>query len=174
MSALVVGLDLSLSSSGVTVIPTDWGGDTRKVYWHECRLKPRKIVTDEDRARRIESMLCQVMDFVLDFDRSIEAVAIESLPTKARSLVVLAELHGVIRLELLDRHLYTLTAPEAAARKLLLGALPRSDRKTITLETVRSLPGLAEIGPDAADAFVAANWALAEQGHGFVAVQGAA
>ncbi len=95
----------------------------------------------------------------------IEAWGIESLPThQAHALVPLAELHGCVRFLLCEQGQRVITVPQASARKLLLGKLPRKDVKETVRQTVTSFMGCAGWGPDEVDAFVVANWLASEVG----------
>jgi hypothetical protein len=97
------------------------------------------------------------------------AFAIESLPTHgAFALAPLGELHGVMRRRLRISGCNVQTAPLATARKLLMGKLPQKDQKTIVRSTVQSFDGCAHWTGDECDAFVVANWLLAELGAPFL------
>lgn len=76
--------------------------------------------------------------------RGIEAWGIDSRPSHgARAIGSLGELHGVVRLLLHDSGQRVVTVSQSATRKLLLGALPKSDAKTIVAATVPSFAGCA-------------------------------
>lgn len=165
----VIGLDLSLTSPGVCRIPLDWGCDFRRCNVSQSAQKGKAPRDDMERAQRLDGLCCIIEQEIALCPGRIRGVAIESLPTHgAHNLVTLGELHGVVRCMLMRRRIWTRTAPQATARKLLLGALPRKDAKEVVRQTVRSFEGCASWGGDEVDAFVAANWLLAEMGEAFV------
>ncbi len=163
---VVLGLDLSLASAGIACLPLDW----------DCALARVNVATiphkhaphnDTERAERLTTVARGVIARaqVLAAGRGIEAWGIESLPThQAHALVPLAELHGTVRYLLHEQGQLVVTVPQASARKLLMGHLPRKDQKEIVRQTVTGLVGCAGWGPDEVDAFVVANWLASEQG----------
>lgn len=170
---VVVGLDLSLTRSGIAIIPSDWGGDTSRVIVTSIRSNKITEMTDLARAERLLWMATKVRGSA--FCESIKQWGnptvlgwfIESLPSHgAFGLVKLGELHGVMRTQLISQNL--VTAPQSAGRRLLMGKLPKRDLKTMVSNTVRSFPGASGWNGDEVDAFVTANWGAAELGLPFV------
>jgi Holliday junction resolvasome RuvABC endonuclease subunit len=160
-TGVVVGLDLSLTRTGIAIIPTDWGGDVRRVRVEAVESRAGPPANDAERALRLFQMSSDVRS-CLPQD-GVLAVGIESLPTHAAfEIGKLGELHGCIRVQLMG---YTvLTGQQSTIRKLFMGKLPRKDVKAIVRRTVNSIPGAEEWGPDECDAFVVANWVLGELG----------
>lgn len=162
----VIGLDLSLTSSGVACIPLDWDGDMRRVSVGTVRH--RHVPQDDTaRAERISTVAqrCLCLGRELAAGHGIAMWGIESLPTaRAYAQVPLGELHGVVRYLLHQGGAQVVTVPQASARKLLMGSLPRKDAKRIVNETVTSIDGAAAWGGDECDAFVAGQWVVSELG----------
>lgn len=162
-----IGLDLSLTSPGICIIPLDWDCDMRRVQVAHFKT-PEPDGTDYGRALRLRQLSHWIAKQLASIVGEIDC-AIESLPThNAFAIAPLAELHGVVRLHLLDELIETHIAPQSAARKLLLGALPKKDVKVIVAATVRSISGCASWTGDECDAFVVANWLLCELGAPFM------
>lgn len=164
----VFGFDLSLTSPGICRIPFNWGAAPDACYVTHFD-GPRAPLDDIERARRLDD-LCALLEQELALcPGRITGVAIEGLPThQAHAIAPLAELHGVVRVMLLRRHIWTRTAPLTSVRKLLLGKLPKKDQKKIVEATVRSFGGCGHWSSDEIDAFVVANWMMAELGESFV------
>lgn len=163
---VIIGLDLSLTSAGVSCLPMDWDCEPSRclVSTVEHNHVPQN---DTERAERLASVARRVLGAARELasGRGIVAWGIESLPThNAHATVPLAELHGVVRLLLCDEGQRVVTVPQSGARKLLMGKLPRSDVKAMVAATVRSFTGCAGWGGDEVDAFVVANWLVSEMG----------
>lgn len=119
------------------------------------------------RAMRLASVAKQTLAVARELAAGdgIVAWGIESLPTHgAHAIAPLGELHGVVRFLLLEAGQRVVTVPQASARKLLLGKLPRSDIKETVRQVVTGFDGCAGWKSDEADAFVAANYLVGECG----------
>lgn len=163
-----VGLDLSLTSPGICTIPLDWDCDMRRVQVEHFEYS-RTPKSDHERAMRLHSL----RNWIVGRPTTGAAFAIESLPTHgAFAIAPLAELHGVVRLGLYMKAAHVSTAPQATARKLFLGKLPRKDVKEIVRKTIQEIPGCGNWTGDECDAFVVANWLLGELGAPFMAAGG--
>jgi hypothetical protein len=162
----IIGLDLSLTSAGVACIPSTWDGRLERVA---VATVPHRHAPHDDteRAERLATVARQCLSAARELaaGRGIACWGIESLPThQAHALVPLAELAGVVRYLLHQDGARVLTVPQASARKLLLGKLPRRDVKEVVRQTVRSMAGAGCFGPDEVDGFVVVNWLAAELG----------
>jgi hypothetical protein len=73
----------------------------------------------------------------------------------------IAEVAGVVRLELVRAGIEIRTVPASSARKLLLGKVPRSDQKAAVYATLRSAGAPIETY-DEGDALACANYGLCE------------
>jgi len=163
---VVIGLDLSLTSSGICCLPLDWDCTPSRCKVAAVPYK-RTPHSDTERAERLATVVRRIIATAMELadGKGIHAWGIESLPThNAHAVVPLAELHGCVRLLLHDRGQTVVTVPQASARKLLLGALPRKDVKEIVRRVVTHFEGCGAWGPDSVDAFVAANWLASESG----------
>jgi len=176
MTDYVIGLDLSLTSTGVCAMPVDWA-DTCDA----CRLSTAtfkiaaKATGDKMRAWRLETMSLRIGDWVhgiVSSNRAYPVAAvIEGLPTHAAfSIVPLAELHGLVRVSLFQEEIETMTSSQSDSRKLICGKGSGKGVKELVLRAVRSCKGLEKLPEDECMALVAANWALKERGHTFVSV----
>lgn len=163
---VIIGLDLSLTSTGICCLPLDWDCTPSR-----CRVETvpykRTPHCDTERAARLATVARRIIAAAQELadGKGITAWGIESLPThNAHAVVPLAELHGCVRLLLHDRGQQVVTVPQASARKLLLGTLPRKDVKEIVRRVVTHFDGCGAWGPDEVDAFVAVNWLVSEDG----------
>jgi Holliday junction resolvasome RuvABC endonuclease subunit len=158
-------LDLSLTRSGVAAAPLNWAGDTRRVTVFAYRHSETPHTCHEI-AKRLDNMASGVVTILKKFP-ALTTVGVEDVPTHdAYQAVRLSMLHGVIRV-MLERYMpevELVTYNQSTIRQLLLGKLPARDRKTIAIETVKSLPGCANWGGDECDAFVVLNAVLGDLG----------
>jgi Holliday junction resolvasome RuvABC endonuclease subunit len=163
---VLIGLDLSLTSSGVCCLPLDW--DCTPSRCSVATVPYRQVPHDDtERAERLSTVAVRILATARELaaGRGIEAWAVESLPThNAHALAQLAELHGVVRFLLHQQGARVITANQASARKLLMGKLPTKDIKAMVAATVRSFLGCASWKGDEVDAFVVANWLASELG----------
>lgn len=163
---VLIGLDLSLTSTGVCALPLDWDCEPRR-----CRVAtvPFKHTPRDDqmRAMRLASVAKQTLALARELaaGEGIACWGVESLPTHgAHAVAPLGELHGVIRFLLLEAGQRLITVPQSIARKLLMGTLPRKDAKEIVRQTVTNFDGCGSWKGDEVDAFVVANWLASECG----------
>jgi len=164
-SAIILGVDLSLTSTGLVVVPSEWDYCWRRVYAVSVGLalgKQASVADQIHRRRAIADDICRVM-----VHRDVTHVWIEGYPAgggKVFALDKLAELGGVVRDNIMARTgIAAQTAPQSTARKLLLGRLPSHHRKEHVVEALR-VAGAGFADADQADAFVAANYGLSELG----------
>ena len=170
MSA-VLGLDLSATAAAGVVVPCDWDGRWATIASIVVGGKLCRGASDAERARRTEAIATELVAFARDQRASIAFIESYAFSRKTAAHT-LAEVGGVVRLELLRAGLEIRTAPIGTARKLLLGRIPRSDIKAAVVAAVRAAGGRFE-SFDEADAFVAANYGLSELG-GFCFAQAVA
>src|SRR6185503_21191053 len=122
----------------------------------------RRDATDLERAHRTDSIARQVVKFVNKW--RVSAAFFESYAySKNQSAHTLAELGGVLRLELMRAGVRIHTANMSAARKLLLGKLPREDAKGEVFKALHAMGARFE-SMDESDAFVCLNWGMSELG----------
>lgn len=165
----MLGLDLSATATAAVAVPLDWDGRWSSVRSLVVGVKLRRTATDAERARRTETIAARVVAFARMHGASV--AFIESYAFSQRTAAhTLAEVGGVVRLELVRAGVEVRTAPIGTARKLLLGRVPRTDVKQSILQTLRSA-GATFSSFDEADAFVAANHGMFELG-GFCFAQG--
>lgn len=173
----ILGLDISSRSTATVAIPLSWDGNWSRVEWLLCGQKLPRTATDMARAQRCEQIARSIVEFARRKGATLawfEGYAF-SQNTSAHTL---AEVGGVVRLELVRAGIEIRTANMATARKLLLGKVPVGEklpsgkrRKGVAKKAVYEaltasgarLPAGDE-GCDVADAIVAANLGLSELG----------
>lgn len=168
---MILGIDLSTKATAAVAVPLDWDGRWSRVRSMVAGEPLTREATDAERAIRTASIAARVVAFARETGAGhawIESYAFDQR-TAAHTL---GELGGVVRLELVRAGVQIHTAQMATARKLLLGKLPRSGVKDAVQATLRAA-GAPVWTPDECDAFVAANFGLAEMG-GFCFAQEAA
>ena len=165
---VVLGIDASLTSTGLCAIPLDWDMRWEKLRCHSIKRSLTKVATERERIERMQSIAVEVRCFAVQVHAT--AVWIEDLPSgRAFNIPQLAELRGFIRAELardLQLRLFVERANQSTIRKLLLGKLPPSDRKAAVAAALDLMTADCVIKPfddgDQRDAFVVANWGLSE------------
>lgn len=168
---IVVGLDLSLTGLGMVSVPGSWATDFSAVQRHRVGTGARQS---------FGSRLVYLADAVcrwVEEQRGAEdcEVFIEgSIAGKGESFRGQLKLAGAVEHELYRRlGIETKAAEQSSARKLFLGFLPRSARKdTIVFALSQLTP--TKWSADEYDAFIAANFGLAELGLPFVSLAEAA
>lgn len=171
MSRYVVALDLSLTSTGMVAIPRSWGGDFRRIAHQTIKPKIPPKATESERIDRLLEIERGVVDFLANADVAvvgIEQYAFTSVHGHAHAL---GELGGIIKRRLRVRGTSIEVVPPHSARKLILGKLPRRDHKAVTRGALTKMGAPVEWDDDTADAFVIANYVLAEYGEALVVPQ---
>lgn len=161
----VLGLDLSLRSSGWVLLPGDWGLDWARIVVGGEGYGLPKDASQRDRAVRCECILRALVEFIereQPTDVWLEQYAYSSELSHAHSI---GELGGVVKRELMLRRLPFQSIAAASARKVL-GKQPRSGGKVWAAEIIYRAGGdVAKAwNEDQVDAFVVANAGLLELG----------
>lgn len=150
-----LGIDASLRSLGLCVVPSEWGGDFEKVSRMTLGIK---LAEDATAKERIEGMIALAAD-VRRFAQSLgvtHACFEDSLPGFAVSGKLLTKLIAYIERELWQLGLFAEPVNQSSARSYFLGGLPKGDRKKVTLRAVDELTDVFQYG-DEKDAFVTVN-----------------
>jgi Holliday junction resolvasome RuvABC endonuclease subunit len=158
----VLGLDLSPTASAAIVVPLDWGGDWRRIARLTVGESLPRDASDAARARRCESIATGLVAFARA--HGVTVCWIEGYAfSRADQAHTIAEVAGVVRLELFRAGIEIRTVSASAARKLLLGKVPRSDAKAAVYRALRAAGAPVETF-DEADALAVANFGLSELG----------
>jgi hypothetical protein len=170
MSAVVVGLDLSLRSSGIAIIPASWSGDPTEIKHGTFGSSLKKDANEEQHLRRMIQISEELRSFVWDSHLGSNLyIALENYafskglqPQAFR----LRELGGIVKREMLDSFgVVPQPVIATAARKLAVGKLPRKNAKKEAHKRLHAAGLPVKLwGPDATDAFLTANWARKELG----------
>lgn len=174
---VVLGLDISSRSTATVAIPLDWDGRWGRVEWLLCGQKLPLRASDLVRAQRTEQIARAIVEFARRKGASVAWIEGYAFG-QVRGAHTLAEVGGVVRLELVRAGIEIQTANMSSARKLLLGKVPvgaklpngkreKGVAKAACYETLTALgarlPAKAP-GMDVADAIVAANLGLSRLG----------
>jgi len=168
----VVGLDLSLRSSGVCVLPVDWSSDGfewSSVSTESFGYSLPDSSSVNQRATRWISIAESIFDFVNartgKAEWNVHRVWIESyaFSRKTKSAHELAELGGVVKAELSNHYDLSVATPQQC-RKTFLGKEPRSEKKRAVQRQLVALGCPFHDREDEADAFVVANHGLMVEG----------
>lgn len=171
---VVLGVDLSLRSAGLVALPFDFVARTGRVRWERvlgCSIgEPLdEGATEAEHAARMDRLAREVVRIARDVGAT--AVALERLAYSKNNANAsrVVEATGAVKLELWrELHLPIRLVACNSARKLLLGRNPRradglGDPKKLVVRRVREL-GAPLATEDECDAFVCANWLVAELG----------
>jgi hypothetical protein len=164
MKPVVMGLDLSLRSTGIVAFPVDWAQDWARVVVGEAGYGLKDDASLIDHAARHRS----VRDAILTFARQhrvTHAWVLGYAFNKAQvsRLAAAGELGGIVKLGLIDAGIMTQVVVESRARTLL-GKAPRKGAKLWAVERLRRAGAPVSWSVDQFDAFVAGNWGLSELG----------
>lgn len=143
MSPVVLGVDASLTGTGLCVIPADWepGSSTMLPRW-SCGYKIVKA-TPEERVERIDRIVRQVAAFA-EAQRVTHAFIEDYAFSQPGSAQRIGEVGGCIRLELFRMGLVAMPVSVTAWRKLLIGVggtprgMPRGWIKDETFRIMRA------------------------------------
>ena len=168
----LLGLDLSARAAAAVMVPLDWDGQWRRVKTLVVGEALSKGASDRDRALRCAYIAERICEFARRYHVAqawIEGYAFNQ-NTAAHTV---AEVGGVVRLELVRAGVEIRTANMQSARKLLLGKLPprgkdipkneRVTAKDAVKETLR-MAGAAFNTLDEYDGFTCANLGMSEVG----------
>jgi len=173
----VLGLDLSLTATGLVLMAGDWDGNWSSI--HRGKLEPKipRDATENERIERIVKISNSVLAFAKDHRPThlvVEQYAMRSVPGRSHTHAI-GELGGLVKAAL--RHalgLSIVAVAPATARKLLLGKLPPTrakkggpkppKQKDVVFQTLRTMGMPDDWSADQADAFVVANWLLSGLG----------
>lgn len=159
---MILGLDLSTRAAAAVAVPQDWDGRWSRIRSTVVGEPLQREATDEQRARRTETIAARLVAFACT--QGVTSVWIEGYAfSQATAAHTLAEVGGVVRLELVRAGFEIRTANMSTARKLLLGKVPRKGAKDAVVATLRAA-GATFGTADEADAYCCANLGLSELG----------
>jgi Holliday junction resolvasome RuvABC endonuclease subunit len=156
----IAGLDISLTGLGAVVVDANWDMRFSTVERASFGVALRKDASTREVTDRLRNIARDVRVWLIRTGAT--ALVAEDLPPHAKgfSMVPLAELRGVLRLELLDQAgLDMKFVNQSTARKILLGRLPQTERKKHVVEALRAA-GADFDDADQADAFCTVNAVL--------------
>ncbi|HEY8947186.1 MAG TPA: hypothetical protein VIM73_23240 [Polyangiaceae bacterium] len=168
--ASAVGLDLSLAGLGVCAVPLDWDLRPELVRAKTLGVSLSRGASVRDHTLRLMALARDVRTVLVYY--GARHVAIEDIGhfgrSKAATGIELAELRGVIRVELEQIGIEPHFVGATDARTLLYGQdVPRrltpTNRKSWLFEPLK-LCGLPLADHNQGDAFAVANWMLSEIG----------
>lgn len=166
---VLMGLDLSATAAAACAVPLDWDGQWQRVRTHVVGLPLPRDASDWDRAMRCEAIARALVAFA--HEHGVSEAWIEGYAFGQRTAAhTLAEVGGVVRLELVRAGITIRTANMSTARKLLLGKVPRKGAKEACHRTLWAA-GSPPWTLDESDAFVCANLGLSEHAGAFCFAQ---
>jgi len=158
---VVLGLDLSATAAAAVSVPLDWDGQWSRVHSVVVGESLRHDASDAERARRRETIASQLVAFA-QAERTTVAY-IEGYAFSQHSAAhTLAEVGGVVRLELVRAGIEIRTANMGMSRRLLLGKCPKGAK--VAVYAALKAAGATFETLDESDAFAAANLGLSELG----------
>lgn len=169
MNEVVLGIDASLTGTGLVAVPLGWDLEWRRIQHITLGVSLTKLATERERLERMQMLALDVRTWAIRVGAT--HAWIEDLPTQAAfNIPQLAELRGFIRSELMrECGLFVERAPQSSIRKLFLGRLPPRERKQAVIAALDCMTDVFQTA-DEKDAFVVANWGLSELGAPCVAL----
>ena len=160
---MIVGIDLSLRRSGMVAVPEAWDLDWTAVRTATAGYPLGRSASTEEHIGRLRTVSGAVVAFVREHDAKTVALEEYAFAQRGAGSREIAELGGVVKVALAEAGVEVRIVTASAARKLLLGAVPRAGAKAATFEALRAMGATFETD-DEADAFALANWLSAELG----------
>jgi Holliday junction resolvasome RuvABC endonuclease subunit len=158
----IIGLDLSLRGPAACLIPAGWTvGVWDELVYRSWVTTELEAPTPAERYERLIAISGAVCSFVVKCQPT--AVYVEDYAFHAPRVVALAELGGVVRVDLFREGYIAIPAPQATVRKRFLGKMPRSGAKEIIKNLLKE-NGAPFKNDDECDAFVVANYGRSESG----------
>jgi len=158
----IMGLDLSPTASAAFSAPLDWDGDWRRTARLTVGESLPRDASDTARARRCETIATRLVAFAKQ--HNVTQIWIEGYAfSRADQAHSIAEVSGVVRLELVRAGLEIRSVPASSVRKLLLGKVPRSQAKAAVYAAFKAAGAPIETF-DEGDALAVANYGLSENG----------
>lgn len=163
MQHFVVGIDPSLSRTGIAICPLDWGGD-----WTKVRVESVATTSfgksAHDRVARYKHIVGCVMNILEEHaTRAVRSVFIEDYAySRSNKAHHMGEFGGVLRMRL-DGPVGPAEVGIQAARKRLLGKVPREGAKVAVYEALVAAGGKF-LSLDESDAMCVCNYGLSELG----------
>lgn len=167
---VVLGIDLSLTGTGLVAVPVDWDMKWERVARLSIGMDLPKGASLREHTLRRRALADDVARWASR--RNVTHAWVEAAPMGGRApfnVDKIAELGGVVKDRLAELAIFPTPVAEMTARKLLLGYVPPRDRKAAVVAALQQC-GANFRDADQADAFVAANYGLAELGAPFVAL----
>lgn len=159
----VLGLDLSLTSTGMVAVPVDWRQDWSRVAASVAGRRASNSDPEDKRIERLELIRNAVMTFAHGYGCThvfLEDYAYTAQHSRAHAL---GELGGAVKVAL--RHMgLELQVVSPASARTLLGKQPKRDRKAWAQTQLFGAGAPRDWPGDVADAFIVANWGLSELG----------
>lgn len=170
MSARVaLGIDASLTGTGLVAVPFDWGLDWSRIERAKLGLGLSKGASETERVRRLDYICSQLMEFA--GEHQVTNVWLEQYAFSARTAHshALGELGGLVKHTVIIGLGLPLTVVAPASARALLGSFSARGKKGAPkplpvkdqVHAVLRRAGLpASWAGDEIDAWVAANWGL--------------
>lgn len=170
---IILGLDLSIRAAAVVAVPSDWDGRWSRVQSMVAGESLPKGATDNEHALRNQSIANAIIRFARRVGATHAYIEGYAFSRRSSSVHQLAELGGVVRLELVRDGLEVATVNMGQARKLLLGKVPRESAKLAVYDAFIAAGRRFE-SLDESDAMAIANYGCAQHGAFFFGQEQAA
>jgi Holliday junction resolvasome RuvABC endonuclease subunit len=163
---IAIGLDLSLCSTGCVAVPSSFAADTD---WTTVR---HRLVTSaalpngasvRERTGRLLAIAATITKWIQAGPVDVIAIEEQAFRQGLAHSREIGELSGIVKAELLALDLPIVMVTASAARKTLLGTVPRSGAKDAVAATLRKM-GAPWTDTDRSDAFAVANHVIGEHG----------
>lgn len=168
---MIIGLDLSLTNTGLTACPNDWAGDwTQAAAWERGAKKPAGD-TESAAVARVADLALDIVTAVIRLSHpsphSETSVWIEErVWARQKGVGRNAELAAIVKHELVRKGFGLHMVVASSARKLLLGKVPRLgvDAKNAVQATLRQAGCPVEWSQDQTDAACIMNYGVYQSG----------
>lgn len=178
-----MGVDLSLGSSGLVLLPEGWVGpkglDWSGVEWMVTGEDLETTAPESERVQRLRRLSWNIAEAARAWGATHAVFEQHAFRQGTHHAYSRGELAGAVKLRLAARGIWIESYHASSARKTLLGRCPRTGAKAAALAYCKGL-GLpwakVRVGEgyeDLCDAFVVANHTMSLLGSGFVGSEAA-
>lgn len=177
----LIGIDLSLTCTGLVIAPLDWGGDWGKVSARELHAAPlpkiakgdQRLLLERDRMLRIADLAvrigeaCWAASGMVQGSPQCEVWIEQRAYSKGDNAngESTGDLHAILKFQLLRCGIPFFVVPSSEARKTLLGKVPckGKDAKNAVQATFRTSGCPVAWGQDVTDAMCVLNHAMSHR-----------
>lgn len=164
---MIVGLDLSLRASAAIALPLDFAAtlDWTATRWTTCGSSLPRDASERERCDRLRTIRDHLLAFIGEHQPTAVFLEEQAFGQSGSMSREIAGMTWTVRLALDAAGVPVRLVTASAARKVLLGKVPRAKLKTAVQSALLGIGAPFADDDDVSDAFTIANFGLTELGH---------